>query len=51
LLARTGRKEEAEWQLAHTKGLRQEEEATSRLQLRLLDPDTVSAPAVGNRLP
>jgi tetratricopeptide (TPR) repeat protein len=51
LLARTGRKEEAERQLAHTKGLREEEEATSRLQLRLLDPDTVSAPAVGDRLP
>ena len=52
LLARIGRKEEAERQLAHAKELRQEEEASSRLQLRLLDPDTVLDPAAnGDRLP
>jgi Flp pilus assembly protein TadD len=39
LLARTGKKEEADRQLALAKTLRQEDEATSRLQLRLLDPD------------
>jgi tetratricopeptide (TPR) repeat protein len=39
LLARMGRKEEADKQLALTKTLRQEDEATSRLQLRLLDPE------------
>jgi tetratricopeptide (TPR) repeat protein len=39
LLARTGRKEEADRQLAVTKTLRQEDEANSRLQLRLLEPD------------
>jgi tetratricopeptide (TPR) repeat protein len=38
LLARTGRKEESERQLALAKSLREEDEATSRLQLRLLDP-------------
>ena len=38
LLARTGRKEEADRQLALAKSLREEDEATSRLQLRLLDP-------------
>ncbi|HEY7057832.1 MAG TPA: tetratricopeptide repeat protein [Vicinamibacterales bacterium] len=38
LLARTGRKEEAERQLAVAKSLREEDEASSRLQLRLLDP-------------
>ena len=37
LLARTGRKEEADRQLAFAKTLREEDEATSRLQLRLLD--------------
>ena len=39
LLARTGRKEEADRQLALSKTLRQEDEATSRLQLRLLEPE------------
>jgi tetratricopeptide (TPR) repeat protein len=39
LLARTGRKEEADKQLARASSLREEDEATSRLQLRLLDPD------------
>jgi tetratricopeptide (TPR) repeat protein len=39
LLARTGRKEEADKQLALANSLRKEDEATSRLQLRLLDPD------------
>jgi hypothetical protein len=34
-----GRKEEAERQLAHAKTLREKDEASSRLQLRLLDPD------------
>jgi tetratricopeptide (TPR) repeat protein len=38
LLARTGRKAEADKQLALAKSLRTEDEATSRLQLRLLDP-------------
>ncbi len=38
LLARTGRKDEADRQLAFAKSLREEDEATSRLQLRLLDP-------------
>jgi tetratricopeptide (TPR) repeat protein len=38
LLARTGRKDEADRQLALAKSLREEDEATSRLQLRLLDP-------------
>ncbi len=38
LLARTGRKEEADKQLALAKTLRTEDEASSRLQLRLLDP-------------
>jgi tetratricopeptide (TPR) repeat protein len=38
LLARTGRKEEADKQLALAKSLREEDDATSRLQLRLLDP-------------
>jgi tetratricopeptide (TPR) repeat protein len=39
LLARTGRREEADKQLAMAKSLRDEDDATSRLQLRLLDPD------------
>jgi tetratricopeptide (TPR) repeat protein len=39
LLSRTGRRAEAERQLELAKGLRQEEAATSRLQLRLLDPE------------
>jgi tetratricopeptide (TPR) repeat protein len=39
VLARLGRKDEADRQLAHAKTLRQEDEATSRLQLRLLDGD------------
>jgi tetratricopeptide (TPR) repeat protein len=39
LLARTGRREEADKQLAAAKSLREEDDATSRLQLRLLDPD------------
>jgi tetratricopeptide (TPR) repeat protein len=39
LFARTGRREEADKQLAMAKSLREEDDATSRLQLRLLDPD------------
>ena len=39
LLARVGKKEEADRQLAHAKTLREEDEASSRLQLRLMDPD------------
>ena len=39
LLARTGRKEEADKQLQTAKSLRAEDDATSKLQLRLLDPD------------
>jgi len=39
LLARSGKKEEADRQLAYTKTLRAEDEASSRLQLRLMDPD------------
>jgi len=39
LLARTGRREEADKQLELAKSLREEDDATSRLQLRLLDPD------------
>ena len=39
LLARTGKKEEADRQLELAKSLRKEDEATSRLQLRLLEPD------------
>jgi tetratricopeptide (TPR) repeat protein len=39
LLARMGRKQEADKQLALSKTLRQEDEATSRLQLRLLEPE------------
>jgi tetratricopeptide (TPR) repeat protein len=39
LLARMGKKEEADKQLALAKSLRLEDEATSRLQLRLLEPD------------
>jgi cellulose synthase operon protein C len=39
LLARLGKKEEADRQLAHAKTLRAEDEASSRLQLRLMDPD------------
>lgn len=39
LLARMGRKAEADAQLTLAKSLRVEDEATSRLQLRLLDPD------------
>jgi chemotaxis protein methyltransferase CheR len=38
LLARTGRKDEADRQLAVAKSLREEDETSSRLQLRLLDP-------------
>jgi tetratricopeptide (TPR) repeat protein len=39
LLARTGRKEEADKQLQMAKSLREEDDTTSRLQLRLLDPE------------
>jgi tetratricopeptide (TPR) repeat protein len=39
LLARMGKKEEADRQLALAKSLREVDEATSRLQLRLLEPD------------
>jgi tetratricopeptide (TPR) repeat protein len=39
LLARTGRKEEAGQQLDLAKSLREEDDKTSRLQLRLLDPE------------
>jgi tetratricopeptide (TPR) repeat protein len=39
VLARMGRKEEADKQLEFSKTLREEDAATSRLQLRLLDPD------------
>jgi tetratricopeptide (TPR) repeat protein len=39
LLARTGRKEEAAAQLELASSLRKEDEASSRLQLRLLEPD------------
>jgi hypothetical protein len=39
LLARTGRREEADRQLALAKTLREDDDATSRLQLRLLDPE------------
>jgi tetratricopeptide (TPR) repeat protein len=39
LLARTGRKEEADTQLAFAKSLREEDDATSRLQLRLIEPE------------
>jgi len=39
LLARTGRKEEADKQLGIAKSLREEDDATSKLQLRLLDPE------------
>jgi tetratricopeptide (TPR) repeat protein len=39
LLARTGKKEEADRQFELAKSLRQDDEATSRLQLRLLEPD------------
>jgi tetratricopeptide (TPR) repeat protein len=39
LLARTGRKDEADRQLALAKSLREEDDKTSRLQLRLLDPE------------
>jgi tetratricopeptide (TPR) repeat protein len=38
LLARMGRKEEADTQLEFAKSLREEDAASSRLQLRLLDP-------------
>jgi hypothetical protein len=34
-----GKKEEADKQLELAKSLRKEDEATSRLQLRLLEPD------------
>jgi tetratricopeptide (TPR) repeat protein len=37
LLVRSGKKEEGDRQLAHAKSLREEDAATSRLQLRLLD--------------
>jgi tetratricopeptide (TPR) repeat protein len=39
LLARTGRREEADTQLALAKSLREEDDATSRLQLRLIEPE------------
>lgn len=39
LLARMGKKEESDKQLEHARSLRAEDEKTSRLQLRLLDPD------------
>ena len=39
LLARMGKKEEADKQLELAKSLRKEDEANSRLQLRLLEPD------------
>jgi len=39
LLARLGKREEADRQLAYAKTLREEDEASSRLSLRLLDPD------------
>jgi hypothetical protein len=39
LLARTGRKEEGDKQLALAKSLREEDDTTSRLQLRLIDPE------------
>jgi tetratricopeptide (TPR) repeat protein len=39
VLARTGRREEADKQLATAKSLGEEDDATSRLQLRLLDPE------------
>jgi tetratricopeptide (TPR) repeat protein len=39
LLARTGRREEADKQLALAKSLREEDDATSRLQLRLIEPE------------
>jgi tetratricopeptide (TPR) repeat protein len=39
LLARLGKKEEADRLLAHAKTLREEDAASSRLQLRLMDPD------------
>jgi tetratricopeptide (TPR) repeat protein len=39
LLARLGKKEEADRQLTHARTLREEDEASSRLQLRLMDPD------------
>ena len=39
LLARTGRKEEADKQLATAKSLREEDDKTSRLQLRLIEPE------------
>ena len=39
LLVRMGRKDEADQQLARTKTLRQEDAASARLQLRLLDPN------------
>ena len=41
LLTRMGRKDEAAKQLEVAKGLRKELEASSRLQLRLLDPDQI----------
>jgi tetratricopeptide (TPR) repeat protein len=39
LLARTGRREEADKQLETARTLREEDDKTSRLQLRLLDPE------------
>jgi hypothetical protein len=39
LLARTGRKQEADKQLATAKSLREEDDRTSRLQLRLIEPE------------
>ena len=39
LLARMGNKQEADQRLELAKSLRAEDEATSRLQMRLLDPE------------
>ena len=39
VLSRLGRKDEADRQLAHAKTLREADEASSRLQVRLLDPE------------
>jgi Flp pilus assembly protein TadD len=39
LLTRMGRKEEAARQLELTKSLREDDEKTSRVQLRLMDPE------------
>ena len=39
VLGRLGKKDEADRQLAYAKTLREVDEASSRLQMRLLDPD------------